>query len=123
MKLRCIWIIAKLFITLSLLAQKNENHLHLNTGTVKTGSNLSSSYIDSFNKNVRHFQNKTLAIVRFQSIPDHAVKSTLALKGTHLDNYLSDNSYVATLSLPLKFNDLTNSKIISVIELKLNVIV
>ena len=86
-----------IFFSTSLLAQV-DYAIYLKNGFVNTQPNIKKVIVDSFNKRTARFQQKTFAILQFESIPAEATKKLLSTNGIELLDYIPNNAYTVSIS-------------------------
>ncbi|MGB8190744.1 MAG: S8 family serine peptidase, partial [Chitinophagaceae bacterium] len=70
----------------------------MRTGDVSIASNLSASFVDSFNRDLPRFNNKSVVLVAFEGIPTEQSKALLKANGIEVYNYIAPGLYSATIS-------------------------
>src|SRR5215218_5486910 len=79
-------------------AQKKELYLLLKEGAVKIGNDLSPKRLDSFNKHLVRLNNKTVAVLQFETLPTENVRKELAATGIELLDYIPQNAYTVSIT-------------------------
>ena len=81
MKLNRIFLLSVLLsLSSSLLAQVDYT-IFLKNGFVHPQPNIKKAFVDSFNTRAARFQQKTFAILQFESLPTEETKKMLSAKG------------------------------------------
>ena len=86
-----------IFFSSSLLAQTNYT-IQLKNGNVHAQPNIKKGIVDSFNLRASRFQQKTFAIIQFESLPSEATKKLLSSNGIELLEYIPNNAYTVSIS-------------------------
>src|SRR5689334_11640435 len=108
MKLNQILLLAVLlFFAGTLRAQKRIDFLlHLKNGSVQTASNINKQAIDSFNTKTLRSNNKSFAIIQFESIPTQDIRNQLSNNGIELLEYIPNKAYTVSISGDVNFTSL-----------------
>ncbi|MGZ8537652.1 MAG: S8 family serine peptidase, partial [Flavisolibacter sp.] len=107
-----------LFFAGTLLAQrKTDLLLHLKNGPVQTTSNISKQVIDSFNSKMIRTNNKSFAIIQFESIPTQEIRNQLSVNGIELLEYIPNKAYTVSISGDANLIALQSAKARSIISL------
>lgn len=99
----------------SLFAQADYT-LRLKSGVVTLQPNIKKVFVDSFNTRSARFQQKTFAILQFESIPTEAVKKFLSANGIELLEYIPNNAYTVSISGNPSYSVLEQAKARSVFQ-------
>lgn len=119
MKLNQILLLAVLlFFAGTLTAQKKTDFLlHLKNGSLQTAGNISKQAIDSFNSKIVRTNNKSFAIIQFESIPTQEIRNQLLSGGIELLEYIPNKAYTVSIKGDVNLTALQKSKARSVISL------
>lgn len=98
MKLNRLFLLSVLLsLSTSLLAQVDYT-VYLKNGIVHPQANIKKAFIDSFNTRAARFQQKTFAILQFESIPTEETRKILSANGIELLEYIPNNAYTVSIS-------------------------
>ena len=98
MKLNRLFLLSVLLsLSSSLLAQVDYT-IFLKNGFVHPHPNIKKSFVDSFNTRAARFQQKTFAILQFESLPTEETKKMLSANGIELLEYIPNNAYTVSIS-------------------------
>src|SRR5690348_14603283 len=86
-----------LFLFLSSSAQTDYS-IQLKGGALHLSPNLKKAVVDSFNLKSSRFQQKTFAILQFETLPTEATKKMLSANGIELLEYIPNNAYTVTIA-------------------------
>src|SRR4051794_8136295 len=103
-----------LLFSSTLSAQEKRSVLQLRTGIVTLEPNLRTTVVDSLNATLPRFHNKAILILRFESIPSGTSKQVLSENGIELLNYLSENSFTASISFPIDISVIQKARGLSI---------
>jgi len=87
-----------LLFSTGLFAQKKAGTISLRTGELVLETNLRQSAIDSFNKQVFRYHNKTVFVLQFRSIPSEASRKLLSQNAIELLDFIGNNAYTAIVT-------------------------
>lgn len=94
---RLIYLTVLLLLSSTLFAQVDPS-IQFKNGTVKIQPNIQQAAIDSFNTKAVRYQQKTFAVLQFQSLPTEESKKMLSANGVELLEYIPNNAYTVTIS-------------------------
>lgn len=94
---RLLLLFVLLFISSSLLAQVDYT-ISLKNGFVQAQPNIKKATVDSFSKRATRFQQKSFAILQFESIPTEDTKKLLSANGVELLEYIPNYAYTVSIS-------------------------
>jgi hypothetical protein len=98
MKLNRLTLLSLLLLLSPALFAQADFSLHLKNGFVTLQPNIRKGIVDSFNLKAQRFQQKSFAILQFESIPTEATKKLLSANGIELLEYIPNNAYTVTIS-------------------------
>ena len=75
-----------------------EYTLQLKNENIHVQANIRKALVDSFNLKALRFQQKTFAIIQFETLPTEATKKLLSTNGVELLEYIPNNAYTASIS-------------------------
>ncbi|MDQ3682887.1 MAG: peptidase S8/S53 subtilisin kexin sedolisin, partial [Bacteroidota bacterium] len=109
-------LVASFFFSLTLFSQ-NSAPIFLKTGAITPLPNISTSYIDGFNKKLNSIGGKTFALLQFENIPTEQDKKTLFSSGIVLLDYIPNNAYTVSITGPVSLGALKQAKARALLEL------
>ena len=98
MKFNQLLLLSVLFVFSVSLSAQMDYSLKLKNGYVHPQPNIRKAFIDSFNGGASRFQQKTFAILQFESLPTAETRKLLAANGIELLEYIPNNAYTVSIS-------------------------
>ena len=86
-----------IYCSISSSAQ-TEYTLQLKNENIHVQANIRKALVDSFNLKALRFQQKTFAIIQFETLPAEATKKLLSTNGVELLEYIPNNAYTVSIS-------------------------
>src|SRR5574338_525324 len=87
------------FLCITVNAQQKEPYaLLLNSGAFVPPKNITAQKIDSVNQRAARTNQKTFAIIQFETIPTDAQREQLKQSGIELLDYVPNNAYTVTIT-------------------------
>ena len=119
MRLNPIPLIAALsFFCITVNAQQKEPYvLLLNSGTFVPERNITAERIDSVNRRAARVNQKSFAIIQFETIPTDAQREQLRKSGIELLDYVPNNAYTVTITGPLNAATLLQANARAIVDL------
>lgn len=110
MKLNRLLVLSVLFFTSSSLFAQNDRTIQFKNGFVQLEPNIKKATLDSFSKKARRLQQKTFAVLQFESLPTEETKKLLSANGIELLEYIPNNAYTVSISGDPNFTILKAAK-------------
>ncbi len=118
MKLNQLLILSTLLLlSCYVLAQNNSHTIFLRNSTIIPAANIRQGYVDSLNTRLVRSNNKALVMIQFDRLPTEDQRKELLNNRLELLDYLSGNTYTATIHGNLYASALSRVKTRSVLEL------
>lgn len=117
MKSNRFFLLSVLLSFSSCLFAQADYTLRLKSGFITLQPNIKKVFVDSFNARAVRFQQKTFAILQFESIPTEATRKFLSANGIELLEYIPNNAYTVSISGNPSYPVLEQAKARSVFQL------
>jgi hypothetical protein len=98
MKLNRLFLLSALLFSSCYLLAQTDNTIQFKNGPVHVQPNIKKAVVDSFNAKAARFNQKTFAVLQFETLPTEAIKKMLSANGIELLEYIPNNAYTVSIS-------------------------
>lgn len=116
MKRHRLFLLSVLLLFFSSVSAQTDPVIHLKNRQLRVQPNLKKATLDSFHSKSARFQQKTFAILQFETLPSEETRKILLSNGIELLEYIPDNAYTVSISGSPSLAVLQNAKARSVYQ-------